>query len=191
MLGGGYNLLPELAMFLRVPILISAFVFAQILPAFSMQALTVKPEDVYRAAYCAELNRLAEYPKISYPKPEARLAIRHSKPAKHENPISDAAYKLITGGDNLEFVDIGIADAKRENLKLRETPTIEWSSFIMQECADKLATIIQRYEWMPCGYGRNRRGDTVEINAYLQRLWINFEPVSYADGVIDLQGYLE
>ena len=178
-------------MFLRVLILISAFVFAQNLPAFSMQALTVKPEDVYRAAYCAELNRLAQYPKVSHPKPEARLAIRHSKPSQHENPISDAAYTLITGGDNLEFVDIGIADAKREYLKLRETPTVKWSSSTMQECADKLATIIQRYEWMPCGYGRNRRGDITEINPYLQRLEIYIEPVSYADGGIDLRGYLE
>lgn len=87
-------------------------------------------------------------------------------------------------------MDIGIADAKRENLKLRETPTIQWSSFIMQECADKLATIIKRYEWMLCGYGCNRRGDITEMNAYLQRLKIYVEPVSYANGEIDLQVYL-
>jgi hypothetical protein len=179
------NLLLELFMFIRVPMLICTFVFALNVPAFSMQALTVKSEDVYRAAFCAELNRLAQYPKVSYQKPEARLAIRHSKPSQHENPISDAAYKLITGGDNLEFVDIGIADAKREYLKLRETPTVKWSSSTMQKCADKLATIIQRYEWMPCGYGRNRRGDITEINPYLQRLEIYIEPVSYADGEID------
>lgn len=89
MLGGGYNLLPELVMFLRVPKLISSFVFAQLLPAFSIQALTVKFEEVFRAAYWVELNRLAQYPKVSCSNPEERLPIRYSNSGQHENLMSN------------------------------------------------------------------------------------------------------
>ena len=183
-------------MLLRISILISAFILAQNLPVFSMQALEVKPQDIYQAAYCSALNRLAEYPKVQTPMLNQRghkygLTIEYSQRSKHENPISDFAYRLITGGDNLDFVEIGINDAKREYLNFTSAQTKQKLSESIQFCADKLAEIIQSYEWMPCGYGRNRYSGSVEIKPYLQRLEIFIEPIDDTESALVLKWGLE
>ena len=183
-------------MFLRISILISAFILAQNLPVFSMQALEVKPQDIYQAAYCSELNRLAKYPNVQSTLLDqrshvGRLTIGYSQKSQHDNSISDFAYRLITGGDNLDFVEIGINDAKREYLNSTSAQTKQKLINSIQVCADKLAEIIQSYEWMPCGYGRNRYNGSVEIKSYLQRLEIFIEPVVDTESALVLKWLLE
>ena len=119
------------------------------------------------------------------------LTIGYAQRSKHENPISDFAYRLITGGDNLDFVDIGINDAKREYLNSSSAQTKQKLSESIQVCADKLAEIIQSYEWMPCGYGRNRHNGSVEIKSHLQRLEIFIEPIKDTESALVLKRGLE
>ena len=95
---------------------------------FANTALEVRPPDVYRAAYCAEVNRLLGFPKYEQinqdvtdkeiPLDEMILTINREPeiPDVRNDPISKLAAKLITGGDNLEYVKVGMEDARR-NIK--------------------------------------------------------------------------
>ena len=168
-------------MHLRNLIMSVAVMLCHVPPVLATQALTIKPEDVYQAGYCAELSRLVQHQNIGYAKPtlsngEVSIAIGYYQTNVHSNPISDVAYKLISGGDNLDFVELGIEDARQQYLELMNISGGQDLSSAIQVCADKLAEIIQSYEWMACGYGRNRYNGSVEIKAYLQRLEIFIEP---------------
>ena len=103
-----------------------AFISALPISANAVTALEVQPQDVYRAAYCAELNRLSGFPEYEQ---VSKTVIEKESPFEgmilsinpepdmrevREDPISKFAAKLITGGDNLEFVDSGIEDARRD-----------------------------------------------------------------------------
>jgi hypothetical protein len=106
--------------------ILTTLISALPISAHAVTALEVKPQDVYRAAYCAELNRLSgfpEYEQVSETVTEKEspfegmilsINLEPEMPEVREDPISKLAAKLITGGDNLESVYIGIEDARRD-----------------------------------------------------------------------------
>lgn len=144
---------------LRLMIVI-ALIFALPIPASAVTALEVQPQDVYRAAYCAEINRLSDFPEyeqasqdvtgkeILYEGRIVTISLEPDIPKVRKDPISVLATKLITGGDNLELVDLGIEDARRDINSI--------SSSALAQCNIDLVKILEYYEWMPCGYGTNR-----------------------------------
>ena len=140
--------------------ILTTLISALPISAHAVTALEVKPQDVYRAAYCAELNRLSgfpEYEQVSETVTEKEspfegmiLTINREPeiPDVRNDPISKLAAKLITGGDNLEYVDIGIEDARRD--------INSGSNSELTKCSIDLEKILSNYNWMPCGYGTAR-----------------------------------
>jgi len=134
----------------------------------------VQPQDVYRAAYCAELNRLSgfrEYEQVSKTVTEKEspfegmilsINLEPEMPEVREDPISRLAAKLITGGDNLEYVKVGMEDARR-NIK-------SVSSSELTKCNIDLKKILNDYEWMPCGYGTLRQRNKWRTKILLSKL---------------------
>ena len=158
---------------LKLLILI-AFISALPISAHAVTALEVQPQDVYRAAYCAEMNRLSGFPV--YEQVEQKIA-EEARPFKgmvptinletdisqiRKDPISKLAAKLITGGDNLEFVEIGIEDARRDINSV--------SSSELTQCSIDLMKILANYEWMSCGYGQKRLINHHDTYSFLKRL---------------------
>ena len=137
-----------------------AFISALPISARAATALEVQPQDVYRAAYCAEINRLSGFPdyeQVSEALREKespfegmilRMNLEPDMPEVREDPISKLAAKLITGGDNLEFVEVGIEDARRDINSV--------SGSELTQCNIDLVKILDNYEWMLCGYGTKR-----------------------------------
>jgi hypothetical protein len=158
---------------LKLMILV-ALIFALPISAHAVTALEVKPQDVYRAAYCAELNRLSgfpEYEQVSETVTEKEspfegmilsINLEPEMPEVREDPISKLAAKLITGGDNLESVDIGIEDARRDINSI--------SSSELNQCNYDLVKILENYEWMPCGYGNLRQLNNLKAKILLLKL---------------------
>jgi len=146
----------------RIMIMTAIICFCQVTveTCFANTALEVRPPDVYRAAYCAEVNRLLGFPKYEQinqdvtdkeiPLDEMILTINREPeiPDVRNDPISKLAAKLISGGDNLEFVDTGIKDARRDINSI--------SSSELTQCKVHLEKILSNYNWMPCGYGTAR-----------------------------------
>lgn len=142
--------------------------------AHAVTALEVQPQDVYRAAYCAELNRLSgfrEYEQVSKTVTEKEspfegmilsINLEPDIPKVRKDSISVLAAKLITGGDNLEFVDIGIEDARRDINSI--------SSSELTQCSIDLVKILENYEWMPCGYGTSRKTKADKAKQVLESL---------------------
>ena len=140
--------------------ILTTLISALPISAHAVTALEVKPQDVYRAAYCAELNRLSgfpEYEQVSETVTEKEspfegmilsINLEPEMPEVREDPISKLAAQLITGGDNLEFVDTGIKDARRDINSI--------SSSELTQCKVHLEKILSNYNWMPCGYGTAR-----------------------------------
>ena len=157
--------------------ILTNFISALPISAHAVTASEVKPQDVYRAAYCAEINRLSGFPEYEQVKQEITNEARPFKgitltinlepdmPEVREDPISKLATKLITGGDNLEFVDIGIEDARRDINFL--------SNSELNQCHIDLVKILENYEWMPCGYGKHRSVKIKEVLAFLNLLEIH------------------
>ena len=153
-----------------------AFISTLPISAHAVTALEVKSQDVYRAAYCAELNRLSgfpEYEQVSKTVTEKEspfegmfLSINREPdiPEVREDPISRLAAKLITGGDNLEFVDIGIEYARREMNSVSMRP--------LAKCNIDLVKILENYKWMPCGYGSLRQHAKWRTEILLSKLQI-------------------
>ena len=151
-------------------------IFISTLPisAHAVTALEVKSQDVYRAAYCAELNRLSGFPEYEQVGLEITEEARPFKgitltvnlepniPEVRKDPISKLAAKLITGGDNLEFVDIGIEDARRDINSI--------SSSALTQCHVDLKKILHDYQWMPCGYGSLRQLNESKTELLLSKL---------------------
>jgi len=154
-----------LEMKLKLMILV-ALIFALPISAHAVTALEVKPQDVYRAAYCAELNRLSgfpEYEQVSETVTEKEspfegmilsINLEPEMPEVREDPISKLAAQLITGGDNLEFIDVGIEDAKRDMKFI--------SSSELSQCNVDLERILSYYKWIPCGYGTARARNRIQ-----------------------------
>jgi hypothetical protein len=183
-------------MHLRNLIMSVVVMLCHVTPVLATQALTIKPEDVYQAGYCAELSRLVQHKNIGSAEPtlgndEVSIATGYYQTNVHSNPISDVAYKLISGGDNLDFVELGIEDARQNYLELMNISGGQGLSSVIQVCADMLTKTIQEYEWMPCGYGRNRYTGSVEIKSYLQRLEIFIEPIKDTESALVLKRGLE
>ena len=144
--------------------------------AHAVTALEVQPQDIYRAAYCAEINRLSGFPDYKHVRKEItnneapfngmsltiNLEPEISKIRK--DPISELAAKLITGGDNLEFVKIGIEDARRDINSV--------SGSELTQCNIDLVKILENYEWMPCGYGNLRQLNRSKTKMLLSKLQI-------------------
>lgn len=123
--------------------------------ATAVSAVLVSPDDVRHAAYCAELNRLMNYP----------LAKDDS-----EDLISFNAAKLIAGGDFLDEVTVGIESAKRDTgLGQSHEPTSA-NLVTLMLCEVELSERIEGYEMLSCGYGRGRRDNSEKILASLSRL---------------------
>jgi len=158
---------------LRLMIVI-ALIFALPIPASAVTALEVQPQDVYRAAYCAEINRISgfpEYEQVSETVTEKEspfegmilsINLEPEMPEVREDPISKLATQLITGGDNLEFVHIGIEDARREmnSVSISE----------LTQCNIDLMKILANYEWMSCGYGQKHLINYHDTYSFLKRL---------------------
>ena len=154
--------------------ILTTLISALPISAHAVTALEVKPQDVYRAAYCAEINRLSgfpEYEQVSKTVTEKEspfegmilsINLEPDMPEVREDPISELAAKLITGGDNLEFVDLGIEDARREINSI--------SNSELTQCNIDLKKILDDYEWMPCGYGQGRIVNMVNATAAVQTL---------------------
>lgn len=155
-------------------IILTTFISTLPISVHAVTALEVKSQDVYRAAYCAELNRLSGFPEYEQVQQEVTDEERPLKgttltinlepniPEIRKDPISKLAAKLITGGDNLEFVDIGIEDARRDINSI--------SSSEFTQCNIDLKKMMGDYEWMPCGYGRGRMLKTKQILEAIQLL---------------------
>lgn len=151
-----------------------AFISALPISANAVTDLEVQPQDVYRAAYCAEINRLSGFPDYeqvseSLREKESpfegmilRINLEPDMPEIREDPISKLAAKLITGGDNLEYVDIGIEDARGEINFI--------SSSELNQCNYDLVKILENYEWMPCGYGNLRQLNKLKAKMLLLKL---------------------
>ena len=151
-----------------------AFISTLPISAHAVTALEVKSQDVYRAAYCAELNRLSgfpEYEQVSKTVTEKEspfegmflsINLEPDIPEVREDPISRLAAKLITGGDNLEYVKVGMEDARR-NIK-------SVSSSELTKCNIDLKKILNDYEWMPCGYGTLRQRNKWRTKILLSKL---------------------
>lgn len=118
--------------------------------SFSIIALEVKPQDIYRAAYCAELNRLSAIPDSD--------AI---------DPISQYAINLISSGDNLEFVEIAISDAKKKFVSTQQKSEL---SSELESCTTELKEILDSYTWMACGFGRGRVSHADQAQNFLEEL---------------------
>ena len=118
--------------------------------SFAITALEVKPQDVYRAAYCAELNRLSGF-----------------LDSDTTDPISLLAINLISSGDNLEFVEIAISDAKRKFLTTQQKSGL---SSELQSCTTELQEILDSYTWMACGFGRGRESNADQAQNFLKEL---------------------
>ena len=154
--------------------ILTTLISALPISAHAVTALEVKPQDVYRAAYCAELNRLSgfpEYEQVSETVTEKEspfegmilsINLEPEMPEVREDPISKLAAKIITAGDNLEFVEIGIEDARRDINSI--------SSSELSQCNIDLAEILDNYEWMPCGYGSLRAANSWRTGQLLVRL---------------------
>ena len=160
---------------LRLTTLI-AFISTLPISVHAVTALEVKSQDVYRAAYCAEINRLSgfpEYEQVSKTVTEKEspfegmilsINLEPHMPEVREDPISKLAAKLITGGDNLEFVEVGIEDARRDINSV--------SGSELTQCNIDLAKILENYEWMPCGYGNLRQLNKSKTKMLLSKLQI-------------------
>ena len=158
---------------LRLTTLI-AFISTLPISVHAVTALEVKSQDVYRAAYCAELNRLSGFPEYEQVSKSVTgkespfegmflsINLEPDMPEVREDPISKLAAKLITGGDNLEFVDSGIEDARREINSI--------SNSELTQCNIDLMKILDNYEWMPCGYGQKRLINYHVTDNFLKRL---------------------
>ena len=154
--------------------ILTTFISALPISAHAVTALEVKPQDVYRAAYCAEINRLSgfpEYEQVSKTVTEKEspfegmilsINLEPDMPEVREDPISKLAAKLITGGDNLEYVDIGIEDARRDFNSI--------SSRKLTQCNIDLVKIMANYEWMPCSYGTARNQNKTAHSQILRNL---------------------
>ena len=154
--------------------ILTTLISALPISAHAVTALEVKPQDVYRAAYCAELNRLSgfpEYEQVSETVTEKEspfegmiLTINREPeiPDVRNDPISKLAAKLISGGDNLEFVDTGIKDARRDINSI--------SSSELTQCKVHLEKILSNYNWMPCGYGNRRQLNKWKTELFLLKL---------------------
>lgn len=130
-------------------IILTTLISAVPISAHAVTALEVKSQDVYRAAYCVEINRLSgfpEYVQVSKTVTEKEspfegmilsINLEPDIPEVREDPISKLAAKLITGGDNLEFVDIGIEDARRDIKSI--------SSSELTQCHVDLTKILDYY----------------------------------------------
>ena len=152
------------------------FAFFSALPisARADTVLEVQPQDVYRAAYYAELNRLSgfpEYEQVSETVTEKEspfegmilsINLEPEMPEVREDPISKLAAKIITAGDNLEFVDVGIEDARRDINSI--------SSSALTQCHVDLKKILHDYQWMPCGYGSLRQLNKSKTELLLSKL---------------------
>ena len=146
--------------------IVIAIIFALPIPASAVTALEVQPQDVYRAAYCAEINRISGFPEYEQVKQEVTEEGRPFKgvtltvnlepdiPKVRKDPISVLAAKLVTGGDNLEFVDVGIEDARRNINSI--------SSSELSQCNVDLERILSYYKWIPCGYGTARARNRIQ-----------------------------
>ena len=142
--------------------------------AHANTALEVQPKDVYKAAYCAEINRLSGFPDYEQVRQEATEEVRPFKevilsinlepsiPKVRKDPISELAAKLITGGDNLDFVDAGIENARRDISFI--------SRGVLTKCNIDLVKILENYNWMPCGYGRLRQINKWRTKKILSKL---------------------
>lgn len=154
--------------------IVIALIFALPIPASAVTALEVQPQDVYRAAYCAEINRLSGFPEyeqvsqdvtgkeILYEGRILTINLEPDVPKVRKDPISVLAAKLITGGDNLEFVDVGIKDARRDFNSI--------SSGKLTQCNIDLVKIMADYEWMPCSYGTARNQNKTAHSQLLRNL---------------------
>ena len=93
----------------------TTFISALPISAHAVTALEVKSQDVHRAAYCAELNRLAGFPEYGQVSKSVTgkespfegmflsINLEPDMPEVKEDPISKLAAKLITGGDNRAY----------------------------------------------------------------------------------------
>lgn len=139
---------------------LSPLVLAIIIPnsLLAMLSLEVKPKDVYQAAYCAELNRLLKFPKAL------------NSEGNTKDLISINAAHLILGGDNLDFVNLGIEDAKREYLKA--TSKVEHINFddTLETCAKDLNQIVDDYSIFACGFGRGSHKNASKAQQLLEIL---------------------
>lgn len=85
-------------------------------------------------------------------------------PEVRKDPISKLAAKLITGGDNLEFINVGIKGARQDYNSI--------SVIQLTQSATTLTEILNKYEWTPCGYGKSRLSKVKQTSAILKHLEI-------------------
>jgi len=148
------------------PILL--ILLSTLIPSAS-QAVTptqIFPRQMYLAGYCFEL---------------ARTELKSSD-RKRDETIRLIAAELIMGGDNLEYLEIGITDARRKVLgqswpTLSIDPNFPSSNLTVSEeltnCRGELTDLIISFEWPLCGHGTNR--DNPSILPMLTKLGLSTE----------------
>ena len=133
-------------------------------PSWSVMADLIKPKSVYQAAYCAELLRL-------------NRLIANDEVSKK---ITKAAATIIGGGDNIEFAQLGIEDARRKVLASVVVSRKVLAGVVLdQESADEITTNLQecansltedlRGGNPSCGSGRGTSSEE-DVKKYLTQL---------------------
>ena len=123
-------------------------------PSWSVMADLIKPKSVYQAAYCAELLRLN------------RLIANDEVSEK----ITKAAAAIIGGGDNIEFAQLGIEDARRKVLAgvVLDQESADEITTNLQECANSLTEDLRGGN-PSCGSGRGTSSEE-DVKKYLTQL---------------------
>ena len=121
-------------------------------PSWSVMAKLIKPKSVHQAAYCAEFLRLN----------------RSNTNDQVGEEITKAAAAIIGGGDNIEFAQLGIEDARRKVLSGSLT-SVDGITVELQECANSLTEDLKLNGWFICGYGQHSSPDA-DVKRYLIEL---------------------
>jgi len=119
-----------------------------------LEPVRVSPNEMYQSGYCAELVR-SGFTSTDY---------------KTDELIKLIAAALIMGGDYLDYVDLGVTDARRTLLAQSQqgaltgrlpSPSLRdggWTNQSISEeltkCGRQLTEIIVSYDWFVCGFGR-------------------------------------